>query len=62
MSDQKQDAPNLNELQKAKLAVLQNAFGICSLPAVELYEVLEKIYWLGFKAGHDFSQGAHHAK
>lgn len=43
----------LNEIQKAKVAVLQNALGICALPEPELYERLEKIYWLGFKAGHE---------
>jgi hypothetical protein len=44
---------DLNEIQKAKLAVLQNAFGLCSLSGPEFYEALEKIYWLGFKAGHE---------
>jgi hypothetical protein len=43
----------LSEIQKAKVAVIQNACGICSLPEPEFYEALEKIYWLGFKAGHD---------
>lgn len=46
---------NLNEIQKAKIAVLQNALGICALPESELYERLEKIYWLGFKAGHEMN-------
>ncbi len=45
----------LNEIQKAKLVVLQNAFGICSLSEAELYQALEKIYWLGFKAGNEFA-------
>jgi hypothetical protein len=46
---------DLSEIQKAKLVVLQNAFGICSLPEPELYQALEKIYWLGFKAGNEFN-------
>lgn len=44
---------DLNEIQKAKVAVLKNALGLRSLPEPEFYEALEKIYWLGFKAGHE---------
>lgn len=45
---------DLSEIDKAKLIVLRYAFGICSLPEQELYETLERIYWLGFKSGHEF--------
>lgn len=48
------DMPKPSEIDKAKLAVIQSAFGICSLSEPELYECLEKLYWLGFKAGHEF--------
>lgn len=44
----------MSEIDKAKVAVLQNALGICALSEPELYERLEKIYWLGFKAGSEF--------
>lgn len=47
----------MSEIDKAKFAVLQNAFGINALREPELYERLEKIYWLGFKAGSEFSTG-----
>jgi hypothetical protein len=44
----------LNEIQKAKIAVLEIALGICALEESELYERLEKLYWMGFKAGNEF--------
>ena len=47
----------MSEIDKAKLAVLQNALGINALSEPELYERLEKIYWLGFKSGSEFSAG-----
>lgn len=46
----------MSEIDKAKLTVLENALGIKALDEPELYERLEKIYWLGFKAGHEMNE------
>lgn len=46
----------MTEIEKAKATVLQNALGICALGELELYQRLEKIYWLGFKASYDREQ------
>jgi hypothetical protein len=45
---------DLTEIQKGKLAVMQQALGLCALPEGEFYQALEKLYWLGFKAGDEY--------
>ena len=47
-----------SEIQKAKSAVISAALGICTLDDKEVLECLEKLYWLGFKAGSEVNKEA----
>lgn len=47
-----------SDVEEAKKAVLEAAFGICALPELELLQRLESIYWKGWKAGNEFVTGS----
>ena len=41
----------IKDIEKAKMCVIENSFGIRTLSELDLLNKLEEIYWAGFKAG-----------